>query len=132
MLLKDVIEYYGSKSKACDAIKLTRGAASYWGYIVPEAVALSLEGNSRGQLKYDTKMYDLEEIYHEGVTLKQVISATTRKPGSEPYQAWESGKLYLMNGEGVSMVDNSDPKHLVNAFFNHKLFIEKQTTKTGE
>lgn len=57
MKTKDAIEYYGSSRALADALRITKGAVSHWGELIPERNALYLERLTNGELKYSPQNY---------------------------------------------------------------------------
>lgn len=57
MYKKEVIEYFGSKTKTAKALGITHSAVCYWKEIIPELSAIKLEKITNRALKYDENLY---------------------------------------------------------------------------
>ncbi|CAI1830265.1 MULTISPECIES: Cro/CI family transcriptional regulator [Serratia] len=53
-----VIKFFGSKSAAARALKISQAAVTRWGELVPEKRAVRIERITGGALKYDPVIYD--------------------------------------------------------------------------
>lgn len=58
MRTEDVVKFFGSKAEAARALKLTRGAITNWGDIVPESSIWRVEHASKGKLKANRAFYE--------------------------------------------------------------------------
>jgi hypothetical protein len=67
MKLKDVINHFGSKLSACEALGVTRQSASKWGYWMPRHVSPKIEAITNGALEF--KYFD-EDIVVDGIKYK--------------------------------------------------------------
>ena len=58
MYKKTAIDHFGTNILLAQVLKLTPGATSQWGKIIPEKQALKLEKLTNGHLRYDQKLYE--------------------------------------------------------------------------
>lgn len=58
MLKSDAIQYFNNQKCLADALKLTRGAVSQWGDVVPEGQAYKLQALTDGALQVDPSCYE--------------------------------------------------------------------------
>ena len=65
MLVSDALKFFsgqdgdcGAQTRLANALKITRGAVSQWGDVVPEGNAYKLESLTKGKLKADPKLYE--------------------------------------------------------------------------
>jgi transcriptional repressor of cell division inhibition gene dicB len=59
MYKRDVVAYYGTLSAITKVLGLkSSGTVSLWQGVIPEKQALRLEKLTKGQLKYDPKLYE--------------------------------------------------------------------------
>lgn len=78
MLKSTVVAYFGNQSEAARALKITRISVSEWPdppEPIPEICALRLHIRTRGQLRYNEKLYDRRK--RRGQT--EVKAATPRR-----------------------------------------------------
>ena len=57
MQTKEAIEFFGSAKALAETLRITKGAVSQWGELVPEKNALYLERVTRGELSYNAEIY---------------------------------------------------------------------------
>jgi DNA-binding transcriptional regulator YdaS (Cro superfamily) len=58
MLIRDAINYFGSKAKLAEALGVNRSAISNWrGELVPRWRAYELERITKGKLRLDPSLY---------------------------------------------------------------------------
>lgn len=67
MLKSQVLRYFGAPDpgaakKTADALKITKGAVSQWGEVVPEKQAYKLEKITNGALSVDPRLYDSNSV----------------------------------------------------------------------
>jgi hypothetical protein len=53
----DVVQYFGSVSKAAKAIGKTRQAVSQWPEVIPEGSAYKIQAVTKGKLRVDPDLY---------------------------------------------------------------------------
>jgi DNA-binding transcriptional regulator YdaS (Cro superfamily) len=54
----DVIQHFGSQTKAALALGVTKSAVSQWGEIIPEGMAYKIQVITRGKLRVDPALYE--------------------------------------------------------------------------
>lgn len=58
MRTKTVIDFFGSKNKACEAIGISRANFTKWGYYVPQSSAIKFGDIKEDGLKYEESIYN--------------------------------------------------------------------------
>ncbi|MDF3830258.1 Cro/CI family transcriptional regulator [Pseudocitrobacter sp. 2023EL-00150] len=53
----EVIEYFGGVSKTASALGISHPAVCRWGEVIPEKQAFVIERLTKGNLKYDSSLY---------------------------------------------------------------------------
>ncbi|BCL70549.1 Regulatory protein cro [Vibrio nigripulchritudo SFn27] len=58
MYKSEAVDHFGNALTLAKALKITSGAISLWGEIIPEKQALKLDRLTKGSLKYDPSLYE--------------------------------------------------------------------------
>jgi hypothetical protein len=53
----EVIKYFQNPTGVANKLRMTVGAVSQWGDVIPEKQALKLDRITNGELKYDPELY---------------------------------------------------------------------------
>lgn len=114
MLLKDVIEHFGTKMAVADAIGVTRAAVSHIGYRVSKNMAREFDEITNGALKYDKSVYIKPEVVEvSGIEYIEAVDINypmTLRRKLESLYFYQSGAMrpatWLEDGELMEMYRN--------------------------
>jgi hypothetical protein len=97
MLLKDVIEHFGTRMNAADAIGVTKQAVSHFGYRVSKNMARDFDEVTYGSLKYDKSVYIKPEVVEvsgiEYVEAVDINYPTTLRRKLDSLYFYQSGAM---------------------------------------